>query len=58
LKAKRLPSKLLRSLKVLYVNIVSTTTNKVGAFGSQMAGMNVKAGRAALYYVSTCNAKY
>lgn len=50
--------KAIRGPQMYLRRVVTNTVNKIGAFGSQMAGMNVKAGRAALYYVSTCNAKY
>jgi len=50
-KANRRPFMLARK-------VVAGTVNKLGAFGTTYAGMNVKCGRAALRYVSACAAKY
>jgi len=38
--------------------LVATCSNKVGAFGASMGGLNTKAGKAALSFVSRCASKY
>lgn len=38
--------------------LVSLTTNQAGSFGTAIASMNIRAGKAALRYVSACASKY